>query len=47
MASLTDTRDEAEAVRLAAIRAHSPEDRNRDAVAISELVDAAIGQRQG
>jgi hypothetical protein len=42
MASLTDTREEAEAVRLAAIRARSPEDRVRDAMALSEVVHAAV-----
>lgn len=45
MTSHTDTRDEAEAVRLAAIRARSPEDRLRDAIELSEVVHAAVMQR--
>ncbi len=37
----TDTRADAEAVRLAAVRARSPEARLRDALELSELVHAA------
>ena len=40
-----DTSADAEAVRLAAIRARSPEDRLRDALELSELVHAAVMAR--
>ncbi|HYW30928.1 MAG TPA: hypothetical protein VE869_05420 [Gemmatimonas sp.] len=45
MAGLTDTRVEAEAVRLAALRARSLEDRLRDALELSELMHAATFAR--
>ena len=41
MTRLTDTSADAEAVRVAAIRARSPEARLRDALEVSELVHAA------
>lgn len=41
MGRVSDTREEAEQVRLAAIRARSPEQRLRDAMELSEMVHAA------
>ena len=45
MQRLTDTRVEAEAIRLATVRARSPEDRLRDALELSELLHAGMFAR--